>query len=174
MVEERLGAVGAGLKPARTASEPPPEGLGYAVYRVRKRGVTTLQVRERLAGMLRVPQSAIAFPALKDKDAVAVQYASAKGRGPARLEGAGFTAELVGRIGRPLAPSDLAGWATRAMARATPLAALHPAWDSGPPRVWVREAIATWSATLLLASLALRARTAWAVRVTRDPEREAA
>jgi tRNA pseudouridine13 synthase len=84
-------------------------GLPFAVYRVRKRGVTTLQVRERLAAMLHVPQSAIAFPGLKDKDAIAIQYASVRGGGPNRLEGAGFTAELVGRSDQPLRPADLAG-----------------------------------------------------------------
>jgi tRNA pseudouridine13 synthase len=79
------------------------------VYRIRKRGVTTLQVRARLAAMLHVPQSAIAFPGLKDKDAVAVQYASVRATAPTRLEGAGFTAELVGRSERPLGPADLTG-----------------------------------------------------------------
>lgn len=84
-------------------------GGAYAVYRVRKRGVTTLQVQERLAARLRVPKSAVVFPALKDKDAVAVQYACVKGGGPGRLTGAGFSAEFLGRCARPLSPRDLEG-----------------------------------------------------------------
>jgi len=103
----------------------------YALYRVAKRGVTTLDVQARLAAMLGVPRSAVAFPALKDKDALATQYASVKvanplplcaqraytkggerickGGGPRHLEGPGFAAELSGRCARPLRPSDLDG-----------------------------------------------------------------
>ena len=88
---------------------PLPVGGAYAIYRVRKRGITTLQVQERLAARLRVPKSAVVFPALKDKDAVAVQYACVKGGGPGRLTGAGFSAEFLGRCARPLSPRDLEG-----------------------------------------------------------------
>lgn len=48
----------------------------WAVYRVRKRAVTTLSVQAQMARALGVPQSDIVFPALKDKDAVALQQAS--------------------------------------------------------------------------------------------------
>lgn len=81
----------------------------YALYRVRKREVTTPEVQAQLARMLRLPLSAVSFPALKDRDAVAVQYATVRGPGPPRLSGPGFTAERVGRVARPLIPSDLAG-----------------------------------------------------------------
>ncbi len=87
----------------------PSDGGPYVLYRVQKRGATTLEVQARLARMLRLPLSAISFPALKDRDAVAVQYATVRGPGPAHLRGPGFTARQVGRSPRPLTPSDLLG-----------------------------------------------------------------
>ncbi len=87
----------------------PPGSGPYALYRVRKREATTLEVQAQLARMLRLPLSAVSFPALKDRDAMAIQYATVRGPGPDRLSGPGFTAERVGRIPRPLTPSDLVG-----------------------------------------------------------------
>jgi len=87
----------------------PPSGGPHSLYRVQKREATTLEVQARLARALRLPLSAVAFPALKDRDAVAIQYATVRGAGPRRLSGPGFTAERVGRVARPLAPSDLIG-----------------------------------------------------------------
>jgi tRNA pseudouridine13 synthase len=80
----------------------------YALYRVRKRGLTILEVGARMAAMLGLCRSDVVFPALKDKDAVAIQHASVKGRGPRRLKGPGFSAEWVGRSTRHLRPGDLA------------------------------------------------------------------
>jgi tRNA pseudouridine13 synthase len=81
----------------------------YAIYRVRKRGVTTFDVQARLATLLGIPPSEVVFPSLKDKVAVAVQHLSVKSEGPRRLVGTGFIAELVGRCTRHLRPSDLEG-----------------------------------------------------------------
>jgi len=79
----------------------------FAIYRVRKRDVTTLGVRARVARTLRVPQSAVVFPALKDKDAVVVQHAAVRGTGPSRLAGDGFDAEFLGRSPHPLTPGNV-------------------------------------------------------------------
>jgi tRNA pseudouridine13 synthase len=79
----------------------------FAVYRVRKRGVTTLRVQAQVARALGVAQSAVVAPALKDKDAVAVQHLAVRGTGPARLTGDGFVAEFLGRSPRSLAPTDV-------------------------------------------------------------------
>jgi tRNA pseudouridine13 synthase len=79
----------------------------FAVYRVRKRGTTTLRVRAQMARALGLPESAIVAPALKDKDAVTVQHVAVRGSGPARLAGPGFEAEFQGRISRPLTPADI-------------------------------------------------------------------
>jgi tRNA pseudouridine13 synthase len=86
---------------------PGASGGSFAVYRVCKRGVTTLRVQAHMARALGVGQSAVVFPALKDKDAVAVQHAAVRSTGPARLTGDGFEAEFVGRSPRPLTPADI-------------------------------------------------------------------
>jgi tRNA pseudouridine13 synthase len=79
----------------------------FAVYRVRKRGATTLRVRAQMARALGVPESAVVAPALKDKDAVTVQHVAVRGAGPTRLAGPGFEAEFLGRSPRPLTPADI-------------------------------------------------------------------
>ena len=79
----------------------------FAVYRVRKRGVPTLSVQAQMARALGVGQLAVVVPALKDKDAVAVQHVAVRGTGPSRLAGRGFEAEFLGRSPRPLSPADI-------------------------------------------------------------------
>lgn len=49
------------------------------------------------------------FPALKDRQAVAVQFGTVRGAGPARVIGRGFTAERVGWLDRRLSPGDVTG-----------------------------------------------------------------
>jgi tRNA pseudouridine13 synthase len=79
----------------------------YAVYRVEKRGITTFQVQVRLAARLGYRRAAVNLPALKDRQSVAVQYATVKGTPPERIEGEKFTATLAGRLDRPLRPTDI-------------------------------------------------------------------
>ena len=81
----------------------------YSIYRVEKRGITTLQAQVRMASMLGLPPSAILFPALKDRRALAIQYASVRGQGPLYIKGKGFSARRVGYASRRLAPRDLKG-----------------------------------------------------------------
>ena len=85
----------------------------YILYRVRKRDITTLEVQERLAKALRIGKERIAFPALKDKDAVATQFVSVELTHPGAvlpaLAGSEFEADPVGRATRPLRPGDLRG-----------------------------------------------------------------
>ncbi|MFN2271082.1 MAG: tRNA pseudouridine(13) synthase TruD [Anaerolineae bacterium] len=83
----------------------------FAVYRVRKRGVTTLGVQAQMARALGVGQSDVVFPALKDKEAVTVQHAAvriAKDAASPQLTGKGFEARFLGYSPRPLAPGDIA------------------------------------------------------------------
>lgn len=87
----------------------PGEGGRYAVYRARKQATTTLDLQNRLAAALGMPPSAVVFPALKDKQAVAVQFGTVRGAGPPRVEGPGFTAKRVGWLDRPLSPGDVSG-----------------------------------------------------------------
>jgi len=84
-------------------------GGPFAVYRVHKRGVTTLAVRANIARALGLAEGDVGFPAIKDRAAVALQHATVRGTGPAWLSGEGFTAEFVGRSRRPLSPRDVAG-----------------------------------------------------------------
>lgn len=90
-----------------------PEGKGpYALYRVEKRNFTTLEAAGRLAARLGLPPSALAFPALKDKRAVAVQHGTVKTSGkplPKEIEAPGLKALLLGFLPRPLSPKDLLG-----------------------------------------------------------------
>ncbi len=81
----------------------------FSVYRVHKRGVTTMGVQIQIARAMGVPQSDVVFPALKDKEAVVVQHATVRGTGPAHLSGKGFRAEFLGRSLHPLSPADVSG-----------------------------------------------------------------
>lgn len=81
----------------------------YAVLRVRKRDLTTFQVQAEMAAALKLSRSAIVFPGIKDRRALALQYASVRGNPPERLDGNGWTAEFAGRLDRALQPADIAG-----------------------------------------------------------------
>jgi len=84
-------------------------GGAYTLYAVHKVARTTLEVQAALAQAVGCPLSAVHFPALKDRQAVALQYASVRGEGPEEVRGRGWSARRVGRAGRPLRPSDLRG-----------------------------------------------------------------
>jgi tRNA pseudouridine13 synthase len=81
----------------------------YTLYRVHKEGRTTLEVQAALAQALGCRPAEVHFPALKDRQAVAQQYAAVRGEGPAEVGGKGWSARRVGRARRPLRPSDLRG-----------------------------------------------------------------
>ncbi len=82
---------------------------GHVYYRIEKRGVTTLAVQQTMAEQLQLPPRSVVFPALKDAHALAVQYASAPGKGPEFIRERGFTARRIGWGPRPLQPGDLIG-----------------------------------------------------------------
>lgn len=81
----------------------------YAIYRVEKQNITTLQVQHRVAAQLGRRSADVQAPALKDKRSTAIQYLCVRGTGPPALEGPGYRAHFVGRSHRPLRPSDLKG-----------------------------------------------------------------
>jgi len=88
----------------------PLTGAGdFAIYRVEKQDVTTLQVQTHIAAQLRRRPSDVQTPALKDKTATAIQHLSLEGTGPEEMTGPGFRARFVGRSRRALRPSDLTG-----------------------------------------------------------------
>ena len=89
----------------------PPGRTGpFTLYRVTKRLLTTLDVQERVATRLNLSPGDIAFPALKDKNAVATQHCTLRlAIAPERLEGPGYVVQRIGRMLRPLTPGDLTG-----------------------------------------------------------------
>jgi len=104
----------------------------FAIYRVRKRGLTTLRVQVHMARALGISRSDVIFPSLKDKKASVVQHVAVRGTGPAQLRHPlhfqmvgwddlppalggtggeicdGFEAEFLGRSTRSLTPTDIA------------------------------------------------------------------
>ena len=135
---------------------PQPRGP-FALYRVQKRDVPTLVVQEKLAGQLGLPRSRVQFPALKDKNAVATQWAAVQvgGNCPRHLDGPGFTAELAGFLGRPLAPRDLQGNQFRLVLRdlsAQEVPALCRAFDllaaQGWPNYFDLQRFGSWNPRL--------------------------
>jgi tRNA pseudouridine13 synthase len=81
----------------------------YTLYRVRKIARSTLDVQASLARALSLPRAAVHFPALKDRWAITWQYGTVHGDGPKELRGRGWSARRVGRVRRPLRPTDLRG-----------------------------------------------------------------
>lgn len=81
----------------------------FAIYRVEKQNVTTLQVQTHIATQLKRRLQAVQTPALKDKTARTIQHLSLEGTGPDELTGPGYRARFVGRSRRALRPSDLSG-----------------------------------------------------------------
>jgi len=82
----------------------------YALYRVEKRNITTLESVQILRRVLKVKPSAIVFPALKDKVAVAIQHCTVKTPTTPvtkEVKTASISAKLLGYVERPLSPRDL-------------------------------------------------------------------
>lgn len=81
----------------------------FPLYRVEKRSIDTMHMAEELSAALR---SRVSYAGLKDKRAVAVQYAtptSSRSGRPPRVVGAKFTAVLAGYVPRPLSRGALVG-----------------------------------------------------------------
>jgi tRNA pseudouridine13 synthase len=86
------------------------QGAGaWTVYRVRKVGLTTLEARARLAAALGLSDGQVLFPALKDKEAVSIQFATLPAGLAERVEKEGLTAERIGYRAAPLVAGDLRG-----------------------------------------------------------------
>ena len=81
----------------------------YPLYRVEKRAIDTLHMAGELSAALR---SRVSYAGLKDRRAVAVQYATPKSsrcERPAEVLRDRFTATLVGYLPRPLSRASLIG-----------------------------------------------------------------
>jgi tRNA pseudouridine13 synthase len=92
----------------KTRYVPDPRGR-FALYRVRKRGLATLEVVEILARMWRLPKAAIGFGGLKDKYGATEQVISVE-RGPARgLRQERLELEFLARSRDPIRRESFAG-----------------------------------------------------------------
>ncbi len=87
-----------------------PEGRGeYALYRLRKRDLTTWDVLGELARRLRLRQDDLGYGGLKDRHAVSYQFVTIP-RGPRKdLKGKGWYLEYLGQVSRPMSKARLRG-----------------------------------------------------------------
>ncbi len=81
----------------------------WAIYRVRKRGITTLEAQSLIRSNLGIATRRLVFPALKDRDSVAIQYASVLGGHRKAIRARGLEAWRTGFLDRPLRGSDVQG-----------------------------------------------------------------
>lgn len=103
---------------------PPPDRAGaYAIFRLRKRGLSTFEAAARIAALFKVPPREVQFAGLKDKRAAAAQLVSVRLEGRevprvAQLRGTagpqateaperGIALELVHRAARSIAAEDI-------------------------------------------------------------------
>jgi tRNA pseudouridine13 synthase len=101
----------------RTAVVPGAEGP-FALYRLTKEGLGTLEAVTAIARRWRIPERRIAFGGLKDRHAVTRQFVTVE-RGPPRdLEQTNLRLEYLGRVARPFAAADVAGNGFRIVLRA--------------------------------------------------------
>ncbi len=76
------------------------------LYRVTKRGLTTLEAAAVLAGLAGVPKEAVSFAGLKDKDGVTGQFMSVEGGRRVNHDEGRLTIRPVGPAQRPLTSAD--------------------------------------------------------------------
>ena len=81
----------------------------WAVYRVRKVNLTTLEAQTRLARALGLPRKQVILPALKDKEAITYQFACLPADQPAKIEEERLSAQRLGFRATPLGVADLLG-----------------------------------------------------------------
>ncbi|OAQ21796.1 tRNA pseudouridine(13) synthase TruD [Thermosulfurimonas dismutans] len=87
-----------------------PEGQGnYALYRLKKRDLTTWDVLGEIARKLRRRQDEIGYGGLKDRHAVSYQFVTIP-QGPKKdLHGEGWTLEYLGKVSSPMSKARLQG-----------------------------------------------------------------
>ena len=91
-----------------TSLEPGSQGE-YALYRLRKRGLGTLEAVEQIQRRWDLPRRRLAWGGLKDKYAVTTQFLTIH-RGPHRgLHQGPVSLEYLGCVERPFQPSDIRG-----------------------------------------------------------------
>ena len=87
----------------------PERGGSYALYRLRKRDLTTWDVLGEIARRLRRRQDEIGYGGLKDRHAVSHQFVTIP-NGPKRdLHGEGWALEYLGQVSSPMSKAKLRG-----------------------------------------------------------------
>src|ERR1700740_2740490 len=79
----------------------------YVTYKLEKRGLSTLEVVNRLVHKYRIRDREINFAGMKDKYALTSQYLSIRGRGLKEIKEKNFTLIPLGRTVRPVGPDLL-------------------------------------------------------------------
>ncbi len=87
-----------------------PEGRGeYALYRLRKRGLTTWDVLGEIARRLRLRQDVLGYGGLKDRHAVSYQFVTIPGGPKKDLHGRDWHLEYLGQVSSPMSKARLRG-----------------------------------------------------------------
>jgi len=85
----------------------PADGGPYALYRLRKQSLGTLEAIEAIRRRWNLPRDIVAFAGLKDKHALTAQYVTIHG-GPRRgFQQTNFELQYVGQTSRPIHASDI-------------------------------------------------------------------
>ncbi len=79
----------------------------YVIYRLRKRGLSTLDVINQLVRKYRIKDKEISFAGLKDKHALTCQYLSIRGNRNEAIKEKSLILTPLGRAERPIAPDLL-------------------------------------------------------------------
>jgi tRNA pseudouridine13 synthase len=79
----------------------------YVIYRLEKRGLSTLEVVNRLVHRYKIGEGEINFAGIKDKHAYTSQYLSIKGKRLKGIKEKNFTLTPLGRTVRPVGPDLL-------------------------------------------------------------------
>jgi len=81
----------------------------YSLYRVTKRGLTTFEAADLLAGECGVDRDAVAYAGLKDKDGITGQFMTVLGGRPARLKSEGLAIFRLSPAPRAITSEDSVG-----------------------------------------------------------------
>lgn len=86
-----------------------PSGGEFALYRMTKRGIGTLEAIEFIARSWNIPRRRIQFGGMKDRHAVTKQYVTIHGGPESDFHVANVALEYLGRVSRAFGPRDILG-----------------------------------------------------------------
>jgi tRNA pseudouridine13 synthase len=86
-----------------------PGGGPFALYRLTKQGIGTLEAIDALAARWKLPRQSIAFAGLKDKHALTTQHVTIHNGQRRGISQTSWELEYVGQCSRPIHASDISG-----------------------------------------------------------------